>query len=305
MTIGGRDRFGKMGNLGVATIDTADVYSFGGAEEILGEALQGRRDEFVLVAKGFLRITPSLHDIGLSRAHHPDLRGEPAPPAHRLSRPLHLPSARQLRRRRRDDARVQRSGDAGQGPLRRPLESFRLAGDEGAGSVRETQPHALRLPAGQANRSTLRLPQRNSSAGLKRFRTQKTLRGRGSRDLPGTHARAGSGSPTRMGATPRRSRVRSEAGAPWSVPRSTTTPRGERDRDSRARSEQTVRGAPRGRAERGIGARPARGAALPTARMHDDPGDEGSNPAQDMAHLARAGATAAARSRARPDVVAP
>ena len=58
MTIGGRDRFGKMGNLGVAetsrildvcrdagvtTIDTADVYSFGGAEEILGEALKGRR----------------------------------------------------------------------------------------------------------------------------------------------------------------------------------------------------------------------------------------------------------------------
>ena len=46
MTVGGRDRFGKMGNLGVAdtarildvcreagvtTLDTADVYSFGGA----------------------------------------------------------------------------------------------------------------------------------------------------------------------------------------------------------------------------------------------------------------------------------
>jgi hypothetical protein len=28
-----------------------------------------RRDEFVLVTKGFLRITPGLHDIGLSRAH--------------------------------------------------------------------------------------------------------------------------------------------------------------------------------------------------------------------------------------------
>ena len=27
MTIGGRDRFGKMGNLGVATIDTAEIYS--------------------------------------------------------------------------------------------------------------------------------------------------------------------------------------------------------------------------------------------------------------------------------------
>ena len=38
---------------GVTTLDTADVYSFGGAEEILGQALKGRRDEFVLVTKAF------------------------------------------------------------------------------------------------------------------------------------------------------------------------------------------------------------------------------------------------------------
>jgi aryl-alcohol dehydrogenase-like predicted oxidoreductase len=84
MTVGGRDRFGKMGNLGVAdtsrmldvcretgvtTIDTADIYSFGGAEEILGEALQGRRNEFVLVTKGFMRLGTGPHDIGLSRTH--------------------------------------------------------------------------------------------------------------------------------------------------------------------------------------------------------------------------------------------
>ncbi len=84
MTIGGRDRFGKMGNLGVGdtsrildvchdagvtTIDTADIYSSGGAEEILGEALQGRRDEFVLVTKGFMRLGTGPHDVGLSRQH--------------------------------------------------------------------------------------------------------------------------------------------------------------------------------------------------------------------------------------------
>ncbi len=85
MTIGGRDRFGKMGNLGVketarildvcrdagvTTIDTADVYSFGASEEILGEALQGRREEFVLVTKGFMRLgTSGPHDVGLSRKH--------------------------------------------------------------------------------------------------------------------------------------------------------------------------------------------------------------------------------------------
>jgi aryl-alcohol dehydrogenase-like predicted oxidoreductase len=84
MTIGGRDRFGKMGNLGVSetsrildvcrdagvtTIDTADIYSFGAAEEILGEALQGRRDDFVLVTKGFMRLGSGPHDVGLSRKH--------------------------------------------------------------------------------------------------------------------------------------------------------------------------------------------------------------------------------------------
>jgi len=63
MTIGGRDRFSKMGNLGVddtvrilgilqeagvTTLDTADMYSAGGSEEILGEALKGRREDFEL-----------------------------------------------------------------------------------------------------------------------------------------------------------------------------------------------------------------------------------------------------------------
>ena len=84
MTIGGRDRFAKMGNLGVdetvrilgvlrdagvTTIDTADIYSFGASEEILGQALKGRRDEFVLVTKAFVRMTADPHGVGLSRKH--------------------------------------------------------------------------------------------------------------------------------------------------------------------------------------------------------------------------------------------
>ena len=54
---------------GVTTLDTADVYSFGAAEEILGEALQGRRDDFVLVTKGYMRMGQGPHDVGLSRKH--------------------------------------------------------------------------------------------------------------------------------------------------------------------------------------------------------------------------------------------
>ena len=84
MTVGGRDRFARWAisaatrpaacstscaTPGVTTLDTADVYSAGGAEEVLGEALKGRRDEFVLVTKVFKRMGPGRHDVGLSRKH--------------------------------------------------------------------------------------------------------------------------------------------------------------------------------------------------------------------------------------------
>jgi len=84
MTIGGKARFAHMGSLGVpeaarmidlcqdagvTLIDTADIYSFGGAEEVLGEVLQGRRQQFVICSKVFFRIGPGPHDVGLSRKH--------------------------------------------------------------------------------------------------------------------------------------------------------------------------------------------------------------------------------------------
>jgi aryl-alcohol dehydrogenase-like predicted oxidoreductase len=84
MTIGGRDRFQHMGNLGVTetsrmldicreagvtVIDTADMYSFGGSEEILAEALGGKRQQFIVVTKVFMRVGNDVHDIGLSRRH--------------------------------------------------------------------------------------------------------------------------------------------------------------------------------------------------------------------------------------------
>ncbi len=84
MTFGGKDRFGNMGNIqakegmrmldlchdaGVTLIDTADLYSFGAAEEILGEVLKGRRNDFILATKAFMRMGPDIHDVGLSRKH--------------------------------------------------------------------------------------------------------------------------------------------------------------------------------------------------------------------------------------------
>jgi aryl-alcohol dehydrogenase-like predicted oxidoreductase len=38
-----------------------------GAEEILGDALKGRRDQFLIVSKVFQRMGKGPHDVGLSR----------------------------------------------------------------------------------------------------------------------------------------------------------------------------------------------------------------------------------------------
>jgi aryl-alcohol dehydrogenase-like predicted oxidoreductase len=50
-------------------IDTADGYSGGQSEEIVGRAVKGRRDAVVLATKAFLPQGPGPNDRGLSRAH--------------------------------------------------------------------------------------------------------------------------------------------------------------------------------------------------------------------------------------------
>jgi aryl-alcohol dehydrogenase-like predicted oxidoreductase len=50
-------------------IDTADGYSGGQSEEIVGRAVKGRRDGVVLATKAFLPQGPGPNDRGLSRAH--------------------------------------------------------------------------------------------------------------------------------------------------------------------------------------------------------------------------------------------
>jgi aryl-alcohol dehydrogenase-like predicted oxidoreductase len=55
---------------GINFIDTADVYSFGDSETILGKALQGRpRDRVVLATKVRGRMNDDVNAIGLSRYH--------------------------------------------------------------------------------------------------------------------------------------------------------------------------------------------------------------------------------------------
>jgi aryl-alcohol dehydrogenase-like predicted oxidoreductase len=54
---------------GVNLFDTADVYSDGASEEILGEALQGRRQRAILSTKLTLRAGEGPNDVGASRHH--------------------------------------------------------------------------------------------------------------------------------------------------------------------------------------------------------------------------------------------
>ncbi len=82
MTLGGEGRFAAMGNVqveeakkhvdicldaGVNFFDTADIYSNGKSEEVLGEALGSRRRDIVLATKGYNRLGPGTNKAGLSR----------------------------------------------------------------------------------------------------------------------------------------------------------------------------------------------------------------------------------------------
>ena len=84
MTFGGRGPFANVGSTGVAEarsqvdmcldaginlIDTADVYSDGLSEEILGEVLTGRRDRVLVATKVRMPMGDGPNDAGLSRQH--------------------------------------------------------------------------------------------------------------------------------------------------------------------------------------------------------------------------------------------
>jgi aryl-alcohol dehydrogenase-like predicted oxidoreductase len=84
MTFGGRGSFAKVGDLdaraaarlldrcldaGVNLIDTADVYSEGYSEEIVGEIIRGRRDRALVATKARMPMGEGPNAAGLSRHH--------------------------------------------------------------------------------------------------------------------------------------------------------------------------------------------------------------------------------------------
>ncbi len=84
MTFGGKGNFASVGSTdvtearrqvdqcleaGVNLIDTADVYSGGWSEEIVGEVLDGRRDDALIATKVRMTMGAGPNDAGLSRHH--------------------------------------------------------------------------------------------------------------------------------------------------------------------------------------------------------------------------------------------
>src|SRR3712207_776570 len=84
MTFGGRGDFANLGatdvagarrqvdlclDAGVNLIDTADVYSDGLSEEIVGEVLEGRREDLLVATKARMPMGAGPNDAGLSRHH--------------------------------------------------------------------------------------------------------------------------------------------------------------------------------------------------------------------------------------------
>jgi aryl-alcohol dehydrogenase-like predicted oxidoreductase len=56
-------------DLGINLIDTADAYGAGQSEELLGHALEGRREQFIVASKVFHKMGDGPNDFGASRHH--------------------------------------------------------------------------------------------------------------------------------------------------------------------------------------------------------------------------------------------
>jgi aryl-alcohol dehydrogenase-like predicted oxidoreductase len=54
---------------GVNLFDTADIYSYGRSEEVLGKALEGKRDKALISTKATFRFGDGPNDVGSSRHH--------------------------------------------------------------------------------------------------------------------------------------------------------------------------------------------------------------------------------------------
>ena len=131
---------------GINFIDTADVYSFGESEEIVGKALaQKQRDEDRPGHQGARRHGQGPQRAGqLAPVDHGRVREQPAPVGHRLHRSLPDPPTVTRYRHRRDARGADRSGARREDPLLRQLDLPGPRDRRGAVGGPATRPGALR-----------------------------------------------------------------------------------------------------------------------------------------------------------------
>ena len=87
-------------DLGTRMIDTAEMYGEGGAEEVVGEAIAGRRDDVVLVSKVYPHNAGAKSAIAALRQRNSD------------AKPAMMPSLLTCRRRRGASCRASGCGSA-------------------------------------------------------------------------------------------------------------------------------------------------------------------------------------------------
>ena len=162
---------------GINFFDTANVYSDGTSEEIVGRALKdfARRDEVVIATKVHGRMRPGPERRRpVAQGDHGRDRRQPAAARHRLRRPLPDPSLGLRHADRGDAGGAARRREGRQGALHRRLVDVCLAVRQGAAPRRAARLDALRLDAEPLQPALPRGGARDAAA----------LRGRGHRRDP-------------------------------------------------------------------------------------------------------------------------
>ena len=185
--------FARCRDAGINFFDTADAYTYGRSEEILGRLMKDCRDELVVATK--FSSSTRKGDVNAGRRDAPPHpgggRGEPPAPRHGPDRPLLRALPRSGHPARRDAPGARRPGPPGQGALPRDQQLPRVAGRHGARDVRPPGAGPLRVrpahvqpgqapgrggaPAAGAARGPGRLPLQRDRGR----RAQRQVRGRG------------------------------------------------------------------------------------------------------------------------------
>ena len=186
MTFGGKRPFTKVGTTGAADaarqidlcidaginlIDTANVYSAGVSEEIIGEALGGKRKGDVLIAtKARMRDRRRRQRRGpVAPSSDPRVRGQPEAAEDRRHRHLLYASLGRRDAARGDAVGARYPHQPGQGPLRRLLQLLGLAHHEGA----RRSPSARACRASSPSRSTTRCKRARPNTSCCRSRSTR------------------------------------------------------------------------------------------------------------------------------------